>query len=666
MRNAAFPYNLSGTYRLIVSAIRLNKMRLGDLSGKQIFLLTGFLFVGATASDAGGLPEGFEDHGPGAPVGQQTFGGSAFATLDGDGDRIVFMKLWAGGRGYYLFIDAETGETEQIHPGIGGGGGWPPLFVRERNRVYDTMGAWLVEVDVAAREVRRLGELPSGRSLGLGHTVAPDGVVYTGVYPSGNLVSYDPDTERFTDHGRLLEENWDQYLRPMEAGRDGWIYIGIGQNRAQVVGYRPSDGEIRTFIPEAERVSGSGAVLLGEDGEVYANAPDWGWHRLSDGEAVPVERPPSAAGRRHDVFPDGSRFRLSSQDLAARRMEVFDAGGDEPQVVRFDYESPGVPIYTLVAGPDGRIYGATGNPCHLFRFDPANATMEDWQLGGGHVNQLVVQGDKLYGGKYSQGSIYELDPYNLLNEAETRVRFRSVQDGHYGFRGNPDMVGRPYAVLAHSDGRHVIMGGNPARVEIGGGLLIVDVADGGTTALLPEDLVPDQGVMALAELPGGDLIVGSTTAAATAGTSEASEALLYRLDWETHEVTGRWKPDPAPRHIRDLLVAGDGLVYGLASGNRFFVFDPEAGEFVHDEEVTRYGPQTGSQARRTMAAGPDGNIYVLFRDAIARIEPGTFAHREVARPGTAINAGIAIHEGRLYFVAGGRLRLYSYDLSHGY
>ncbi len=93
------------------------------------------------------------------------------------------------------------------------------------------------------------------------------------------------------------------------------------------------------------------------------------------------------------------------------------------------------------------------------------------------------------------------------------------------------------------------------------------------------------------------------------------------------------------------------------------MFDPETGEFVHDEEVTEYGDLTGGQAPRTMALGPDGDIYVLFRDAITRIEPRTFTHREVARPGVPIDAGIAIHEGRLYFVAEESLRLFSYDLS---
>ena len=66
-------------------------------------------------------------------------------------------------------------------------------------------------------------------------------------------------------------------------------------------------------------------------------------------------------------------------------------------------------------------------------------------------------------------------------------------------------------------------------------------------------------------------------------------------------------------------------------------------------------------APRTMALGPDGKIYALFGEAIARITPGTFVHEEVARPGVPIKAGLAIVGGRLYFSSDANL--WSYSLS---
>lgn len=107
--------------------------------------------------------------------------------------------------------------------------------------------------------------------------------------------------------------------------------------------------------------------------------------------------------------------------------------------------------------------------------------------------------------------------------------------------------------------------------------------------------------------------------------------------------------------VRDMVVAADGRVYGLAEPDRLFVLDPERGAFTHDEAITGYGDVSGWQAPRCMTIGPDGNIYALFRDAVVRIEPGTLVHRAVARPGVAITSGIAILGDRLYFGCGPRL-----------
>jgi len=179
--------------------------------------------------------------------------------------------------------------------------------------------------------------------------------------------------------------------------------------------------------------------------------------------------------------------------------------------------------------------------------------------------------------------------------------------------------------------------------------------------LKPDELVPDQGVHAIGALPGGDLIIGTTTDAATGGRATATAALLYRIDCKSWQVTGRWTLEPPTSAVHDLVVAANGKVYGLAEPNRLFVFDPAKGAFVHDEALSSYGSLTGSQAPRTMAIGPDGEIYALFKRAIVRIEPDTLAHRKIARLDRDITAGILIHENRLYFASFSHL--FSYDLS---
>lgn len=627
--------------------------------GLRALFVLGVLASSVELAEAQPVPRGIADHGIAAPVGMSAWGGT-WATVDNDGRRLVFIKLWAAGNSSYLFIDVQTGKTEQIYPGIGGEGAYVVQLSHE-NKIYDTMGEWLLEIDIPSRQIHRIGKIPPGMALSF--VISPDGVLYGGIYPSATLVSYNLNTRDYRDHGPLNKEDWPQYLRPLALDDQGWIYGGIAIKAAQIVGYNLATGEKRTYIPDALRKIGGGNVFRGVDGKVYAQAPGWGWHVLCGGECAKVEKPPAPAPTRDPyIFPDKSR--LVKADVPNRALYIQEPHAAEPHVVKFEYQTPGVPIFSMVAGPDGKIYGATGAPLRIWRFDPTSGRMENWGLGnhGGHVNQWVHQHHKLYGAVYSSGSLIELDPTQPIHDAPIKESKnpRHVHGYEYGFGGQPDIFGRPHALLAHPDGRHVIMGGNPARALVGGGLLIYDVKTGESKVMKPAELVPDQGVYALAALPNGDLIIGTTTEAATGGRATATAALLYRLDWHTKRVTGRWSLKPRTVAVRDIIVASDGLVYGLAAGNRFFVFDPEAGRFVHDELVEAYGPLTGSQAPRTMALGPDGGIYVLFRDAIARIEPRTFSHREIVRPGVKITAGIVIQDHYLYFAAGSRL--FSYDL----
>lgn len=637
---------------------------MSQATSSTLFMVVAMACAGgvfAVKSSAQELPPGVTDHGIAAPVSMPAWGG-VVAYEDAEAGNTVFLKLWAGGNSSYLFVDAQTGESEQISPEIRGLGAYLVFHSPEHNAIYDTMGPNFIEIDLATREVRRVGEIPGGMSLAF--TADDDGVVYAGIFPSATVVSYNPATGEYTNHGVINEEDWNQYLRPIALDDGGWLYGGIGQAEMQVAGMNLATGETRSYIPDDQRSRGTPTVWRGTDGNVYANASGWGWHMLSGGEATKIDEPPvGRVGRNMRVFPDGSRLVGNDRvNVPNRVLQIQQEGAEEPREVAFDYDSPGLGIYTMVEGPNGNIYGATGLPLRIWRYDVESGEMFDFGLGahGGHVNQWVRQGDLLYGAVYSSGSLIEYDPSQPHDDSDI---MQSSNPLHlHGGSESRDLFGRPHAMLSHPDGRHVMIGGNPARVLAGGGMLIYDTQTGEETMLGRDELVADQAVHAIAALPSGDLIVGTSIAAATAGTVTATDAMVYRLDWETRTVTQRWTIAPRTPAVRDLIVPEDGLVYGLTTDNRFFVLDPESGEFVHDEDLTdHYGPGTGSQAPRVMALGPDGGIYVLFRDVIARFEPGTFEHREVVRPGPHISAGVTVAQGRLYFACGSRL--FSYDLS---
>src|SRR5690625_2627958 len=341
------------------------------------------------SNEAEALPDGFQDHGIAAPVGREPFGNNTFAAVDGEGRRIVFMKLWTGNDASYLIIDAETGETQQIDPKIPGRGGWP-VFSGPNNKIYDTLGKNFVEIDLNSRSFRKIGKF-SG-SMSLGYAIDSDEVIYAGIYPTGELISYDTRKDEYQDLGKISHENWPQYLRPLVAGKDGWIYVGLGQKVANLIAYHPGKRESKGLIPEKERKVGRGEVITGTDGKIYGNAPGWGWHILENGEAKPVEKPAkktTAPSTRE--FPDGSK--LLSINAPNKTMIIRDAGKSADREVSFSYKSSGVRIYGVTGGPDGKIYGATGIPLRVWQLDPKTGKIENWGLGDhvGHVNQFVLQ-----------------------------------------------------------------------------------------------------------------------------------------------------------------------------------------------------------------------------------------------------------------------------------
>ncbi len=597
-------------------------------------------------------PYNFKEHGLVAPVGMPTWGPSTIATVDENGRRIVFVKLWTGKTASYLFIDAETGETEQVHP-EGDGWGAYQVLMTPSNVIYDTMDNHLVAIDVVSRQVRKVGAIPSG--MALGYALGEDGTVYAGIYPTATLVSYNPNTDTFTNHGALNEEIWPQYPRPLGVDESGWVYCGISIQEMQVVGYQVATGEKRLLIPQEKRQRGNTEGFVGTDGKVYMHAEGWGWHELLGGVATPIEKPlVGARSTGTDTFPDGSRY--THVDVADRILHILDAGADEPREVHFDYESAGVNIYTIIAGPDDKVHGATGIPLRIWKFDPETGEMENQGLGGnrGHINQFVRQGDRFFGAIYSSGDVVEYDPLQPYDGASMKdsVNPRLV----HSVDEARDLYGRPHVVLAHPDGRHILVGGNAARVILGSGLLIYDAESEVGTILDRTDLIPDQGINALVALSNGDVLVGTSTKPPTGGAGDVPEtAVIYRLDFERRVIAEQWPLHPNTPAVRDMVVMSDGVVYGLAEPNRFFVFDPEQGVFTHDEVITDYGNVSGWQAPRCMIIGPDGHIYALFTEAIVCIDPKTLAHKEIARPNVPVTSGIAIVGERLYFGSGPRL-----------
>ena len=630
-------------------------MRTIAVFGAVLVLLVFTLTDGALAQEN----DAFSNHGVAAQVSRSR---GATATIDGDGNRIVLVWLMDHrGTRSKLIIDAETGETEQI--GLECPYNDSPFAVlhSSRNLWYSVFADRFYEFDPETRSFTFIGETPSRCAMSIDED--SEGVIWAGIYPNADLVSFNPDTRELIHHGRMNEETWPQYFNrgAMAVDKTGWVYAGIGVTRSQVAGYNPASGEVRTFIAEEDRRPGTGIVRQGGDGKVYARASGgWGWRELYDGVATPIEEePPGGVPRRKGnqnavfpEFPDGSR--IAELDIPQRILVIEEADGTQRKV-DFDYQSEGSHIYSMTLAPDSAIYGSTGHPLMVWRFDLETAELTAETLSGGHLNQMTRQGDLVYCANYAGGNLLEFDvtkPWNPASDDDPNP----IDVGN----ARPDII-RPHILLAHPDGEHVIMGGTPAYGHTGGGVFIFNTRTRESTVMSHTDLLENLSPRSLVALPNGDLVGGTTTEPGTGGERLAPEAELFVFDWENREVVWREAIVPGVQDLRDLVLGPDGLVYGIAADSTLFVFDPEAREVVHQDSLKDYGAPAGSQAPRSMVMSPDGDvIYMLFRGAIVELTPETFEHRKLTDTPVAVSAGIVLHEGRIYFSSASRL--WSYKL----
>ena len=222
-------------------------------------------------------------------------------------------------------------------------------------------------------------------------------------------------------------------------------------------------------------------------------------------------------------------------------------------------------------------------------------------------------------------------------------------------------IHRPHDLLAHPDGKTVVLAGTPGYGYTGGGLLFWDRETQRETVLEHTDIIPDHSTMSLVALPEGKLLGGTTTGPGTGGEVKATEAQMYIMDMETKTLEWQAVVFPGVQSYSDMILAPGGLVYGVADLVRFFVFDPVKREVIHEENLEGSLGRTASQQQaRIFVMAPDNVLYMLFAKGIARVDYSTHGITLLAESPVLIGPGGTYLDGRLYFGSGSHV--YSYTV----
>jgi hypothetical protein len=205
---------------------------------------------------------------------------------------------------------------------------------------------------------------------------------------------------------------------------------------------------------------------------------------------------------------------------------------------------------------------------------------------------------------------------------------------------------RPRTILAHPDGRHVLMAGFAGYGLCGGGIGIYDTqTESGSLLTAEKDLLDGHSCITLKALPSGDLVGGTSVNAPGGGHPTATEAELFLLDWKTRDIVFHTVPVKDVREIISIEVAPDGKVFGLAQDSTLFVFDLASRTVVHTQSLKEYG----GVPRHAFQWGPDGRLFAILRSGILEIDRASYTCTLLGNPPEPATAGGAAAHGFLCY-----------------
>lgn len=521
-----------------------------------------------------------------------------------------------------------------------------------------------------------LGVPYPGTSALFGMDVTPSGTVLIGTYPGGRLVEFNPASGSFTDRGRPDANS--AYLRAIEVIGSN-AYIGVGMDGAKLFRRNLSTGAT-TQIPLPANRSGALSIddmqsvgndlfmrltddvllhystttgvwtdlgtqslmvnvsPLGPDGRVYWVGEDLHFHSYDpstrDANDVQIASQtivPSSKGS--GWFNDPVHGRSLSTVFYGGTMSNYSPGDGEVWQITPDVSGAPAAIRSLLGSDDGKIYATGYQSGGLSVFDTATQTATQYPKGTvGQAEGMLMADGKLYLGIYPHADILEFDPAQPFDYG---VNPRSLaQLGVYG-QDRPSGLAKVGNTLA--------VGTIPGYGMLQGALTLIDTVTG--TVSVHDDIVPDQGVVALAG--SGTLIVGGTTIAGGLGTTP-SQSTAKLFVWDTVSNTAVWSGTPFPgvTSITALAAAADGTVWGVAQ-NRLFQFNPTT------RTVTATVPLgTGSTAPSWNDAGttigflPNGDLYAYAAGSIWVVDQNTLTPTRLYDGGFHLALGT---DCRLYF-----------------
>jgi hypothetical protein len=368
----------------------------------------------------------------------------------------------------FVVVDLDTGKTTTT-PGIRGIYANSNYQVSEQLRArngrifFPQLENHLAYYDPQAEQVKQLGRVVTTSEDKAIYRVAfgPDGKLYGGTQSNGlpTIFELDPDTLSHHVLGKVGRKrngySYAYYLAPdppwvyVVVGQDPWelVALNIRTRTSKVLATVPADGfiELETgprgisakLVSKLRRPDQRSTRMWCVDGELVSTVAPRGQHSIA--RAVVGTLVDSPEVDLASVTPNAvgiSRLRWRPRDSARWHETSFQTV--EPAAVGID---------SLVALPDGTLFGSAMQYHGFFRVDPRAKTVERFEgvrLSGG---PRAVVGNRVYFAGYPNSLLYAYDidsPWNSQLPVPNPARIGNFEQAraHYPYALVPSRTGR--------------------------------------------------------------------------------------------------------------------------------------------------------------------------------------------------------------------------------
>ncbi len=493
-------------------------------------------------------------------------------------------------------------------------------------------------------ELLDLGSPEAPANYWLSQSVGPDGKFYVGNYPNAGVAWVNPANDQTGTTGRLPTDSRQKYVMLSAVSDENILYASVGLHHKELWSYNPANGQKKQLLPaEMLAEQGSPTIFLGTDGHVYGSSSGKNF-RCSVSGITYVTSMPSARSTPQNIAGPDRALQLNT----ANQLVLQTIAGGATRTVQTDFEGVTVEVYCTATEYNGKIYGGAFQPANTWSYDLTTGQLTDHGLkgdGNTQVYDILAHPRGLFHSSYG-----ECKQVLWVPETNAKTHIASLY-------GTPHQQERGQKLIVGPDSR-LYTGTVPIKGLLGGGVLRVDPQ---TLAWkFWRNVIPNQSFNSVASVPQtGEVFFTSSIAGGTSAIPTETEAWVMLWNPVTESIAWQGKPIPGTTNYGSAVMAGNGLIYGLA-GIKYYVFNP----------VTRQTVRTGSLPVTSvrwpgLADRPnpkDGMIYGLGNDAVFAIDPASETVKIIARhpsvrgvPGAMAGGMMVADDGSIYYGSGSKL-----------